>query len=100
MMYYPTFKPFSNTNILKTDIQEKDGKYLFNMEAPGIKKEDIQIELDEGYLTVTASRNTENSETDEQGQVIRQERSVGSFSRMSDLLSNKKTSKPILRMGN
>ena len=47
MMYYPTFKPFSNTNILKTDIQEKDGKYLFNMEAPGIKKEDIQIEYGE-----------------------------------------------------
>lgn len=38
MMYYPTFKPFSNTNILKTDIQEKDGKYLFNMEAQALRK--------------------------------------------------------------
>ena len=78
MMYYPTFKPFSNTNILKTDIQEKDGKYLFNMEAPGIKKEDIQIELSQGYLKVTATKQGHNESN---GRIVRKERYVGTSSR-------------------
>ena len=51
------------------------------MEAPGVKKEDIQIELKDGYLKVTASRNSSKEDKDEKGRIIRQERYSGSSSR-------------------
>lgn len=93
MKYYPGFNRFDlfddffgdvsskTTNVLKTDIHEKDGFYVLDMEVPGIRKEDIQIELKDGYLKVTAARNTSKDEKDDKGRVIRQERYSGSSSR-------------------
>ena len=52
-----------------------------NMELPGCKKEDIHLELNDGYLSVSASRNTNKEEKDDKGNLIRQERYSGSFSR-------------------
>ena len=66
---------------MKTDITEKDGNYLLDMELPGCKKEDIHLELNNGYLSVSASRNTNKEEKDAKGNLIRQERYSGSFSR-------------------
>lgn len=66
---------------MKTDITEKDGNYLLDIELPGCQKEDIKMELDDGYLTVMASRNTNKEEKDDQGNVIRQERTSGTFQR-------------------
>ena len=66
---------------MKTDITEKDGSYLLDMELPGCKKEDIHLELNNGYLSVSASRNTNKEEKDNKGNLIRQERYSGSFSR-------------------
>ena len=43
---------------MKTDIRMKDGNYVLDMELPGYQKENIQMELKEGYLTIHASRNT------------------------------------------
>ena len=40
--------------IMRTDIMEKDGNYLMEIELPGFKKEDIKSELQDGYLTITA----------------------------------------------
>ena len=70
-----------NDMAMKTDITEKDGKYLLDMELPGCKKEDIHLELNDGYLSVSASRNTNKEEKDDKGNLIRQERYSGSFSR-------------------
>ena len=70
-----------NDMAMKTDITEKDGKYLLDMELPGCKKEDIHLELNNGYLSVSASRNTNKEEKDDKGNLIRQERYSGSFSR-------------------
>ncbi|MBP3852827.1 MAG: Hsp20/alpha crystallin family protein [Erysipelotrichaceae bacterium] len=92
MKYYPgfgrLFDDFFNdsftsqsTGLLKTDIREKDGSYQLSMEVPGCNKEDIQIELSQGYLKVTATRNTNKEEKDESGHMIRQERYSGSASR-------------------
>ena len=64
---------------MKTDITEKDGSYMLDMELPGCKKEDIQ--LNDGYLNVSASHNTSKDEKDDKGNVIRQERYSGTFSR-------------------
>lgn len=66
---------------MKTDVTEKDGNYLLDMELPGYGKEDIKIELKDGYLNVSASKNTSNEEKDDKGNVIRQERYTGSCSR-------------------
>lgn len=56
---------------MKTDIRMKDGNYVLDMELPGYQKENIQMELKEGYLTIHASRNTTNEEKDAKGNLIR-----------------------------
>lgn len=93
MKYYPNLNRFSlfddffndsftqPTGLLKTDICEKDGSYELNMEVPGYKKEDIQIELSQGNLKVTATRNQDSEEKDSSGKIIRKERYSGSCSR-------------------
>lgn len=74
---------FANRNdmAMKADITEKDGNYTLDMELPGCKKEDIHLELNDGYLNVSASHNTSKDEKDDKGNVIRQERYSGTFSR-------------------
>ncbi len=71
----------TDAGVMKTDIKEKDGSYLLEIELPGFKKEDISMNLDNGYLTIQASRNTDSSEKDDEGNIIRRERSYGSCSR-------------------
>lgn len=79
LMYDPFFSKTSS--YMKTDIKEKDGNYLLNMELPGFNKEDIQMELKDGYLSVHAKRDVQNDEKDDSGNIIRQERFSGSCSR-------------------
>lgn len=92
MKFLPTFSdmfddlfhdPFnySSVDAMRTDIVEQDGKYLMNMELPGYKKEDIQMELKDGYLIINATKNVDNEEKDDDGHVIRRERYSGSCSR-------------------
>lgn len=69
------------SNLMKTDVHLKDGNYNLNMELPGYKKEDIQLELKDGYLNISASRNESSDEKDDKGNIIRQERYHGSCSR-------------------
>ena len=86
MRYYPnlnTFDLFSDTSsstsgLLRTDIKEKDGMYEIEMEMPGIKKEDIQIELSQGNLKISATR---KQDSEESGKYVRKERFVGTISR-------------------
>ena len=66
---------------MKTDVREVDGNYLLDMELPGYKKEDIHLELKDGYLNITAARNSSNEEKDDVGNIIRQERYSGSCTR-------------------
>jgi len=71
-----TFLP---TNEIRADIRENDKEYLMEMEIPGIKKEDIKIDLRDDVLTVSVDRNEEKNE--EKGNYIRKERRYGSVSR-------------------
>ena len=48
--------------IMKTDLKEKDGKYMLEIDVPGYDKEDIKIELQDGYLTVSAEKNEEKED--------------------------------------
>jgi len=76
------FEPFSTTNnVMKTDIREKDGRYLLDISLPGYRKEDLKISLYNGTLTVSADHNETSEETDAKGRVVRQERYTGSCKR-------------------
>ena len=72
---------YSSVDSMRTDIVEKDGQYLLDMELPGYKKEDIKMELKDGYLMVSATKNIDNEEKDSEGHVIRRERYSGSCNR-------------------
>ena len=65
--------------IMKTDVKEKDGNYILEIDVPGYNKEDIQIELENGYLTVTAKADS-NVDEEKDGYVYK-ERFSGSCSR-------------------
>ena len=72
---------FSGSGLMKTDIREKDGMYLMDIDLPGFKKEDIKISLYNGNLTVTAEHTKSDEEKNAEGRIIRQERYMGSCSR-------------------
>ena len=66
---------------MKTDVKETEGAYELLISLPGVQKENIQVELKEGYLTINANTKTENEKKDEKERYIRRERYVGSASR-------------------
>ncbi len=67
--------------IMKTDIKEKDGNYIFTVDVPGFEKENIEIELENGYLTVSAKTNKEINNEEKDGNYIYRERYSGQCSR-------------------
>lgn len=75
--------PFFNNNengLMKTDIKENDDSYSIVVDLPGYSKDNIKIEVEEGYLTIHATINNENEET-EKGKFVRRERYFGECSR-------------------
>ncbi len=85
MKFYPTinnvfddlfYDPFMSrsSNNMRTDIIEKENEYELSMELPGFNKEDIRMELKDGYLMISANKNTDNEVKDDKGHVIRRER--------------------------
>lgn len=62
---------------MNTDIQDLGDSYQMEMELPGYEKEDLQADLKNGYLTITAQHNGENNEQDENGRFVRRERFTG-----------------------
>lgn len=67
--------------VMKTDIREREDGYLLDIELPGFKKEEIKMELEDGYLTIAAAHSTTHEERSEQGKLVRQERVSGSCTR-------------------
>jgi len=66
-------------NTFKTDIREEADKYVLEAEMPGFSKDDVKIDIEGDYLTLSAERKSEKEET--KGGYIRRERSYGSFKR-------------------
>ena len=66
---------------MKTDVREHDDSYEIDIDLPGFRKDEIGIELENGYMTVSASKGLDKDETDRKGKVIRQERYAGSMQR-------------------
>lgn len=77
----PFFTNSNTTKLMKTDIQEKDNNYILDMDLPGYDKSDIKAQLKDGYLTITAQKNTSKEDKDEKGNYIRRERYCGKCSR-------------------
>lgn len=71
----------SVNELMRTDVKDMGNAYELNMNLPGVKKEDVKAELKDGYLTINATSNSENNETDGNGKYIRRERYMGSCSR-------------------
>ena len=69
----------------KTDIKDTGDAYVLEADLPGVKKEDIHIDIDGDYLSIRAQRSSSRDEKDDQGNYIRCERSYGSFSRGFDI---------------
>ena len=70
---------FNSSGSFKTDIKETPEEYIVHAELPGVKKEDIKIDYNNNYLTISATRNNESEE--KKDHYIRRERSYGSVSR-------------------
>ena len=68
-------------NMMKTDIRETAKTYELDIDLPGFKKDEIQVELENGYLTIRAEKGLDKDEKDDQGRYIRQERYAGAMSR-------------------
>jgi len=66
---------------MKCDVYEKNGLYHIEMDIPGFSKEDITIELNNNYLVITAVKNNEVTNQDEEKRYIHQERSYGKYQR-------------------
>lgn len=70
------------SNMMKTDVQEHDGHYEMDIDLPGFKKEELSLELKDGYLIVSAAKEFRNDETEKNtGKFVRRERYAGSMSR-------------------
>ena len=70
-------------NLMKTDIRETDDAkaYCLAVYLPGFQKDEIQLDVQDGYLTIQAEKGLDKDEEDKKGRVLRQERYAGSCSR-------------------
>ena len=88
---FPVFKGFGDVDrklygkhaaqMMKTDVHEHDDKYEVDIDLPGFKKDEITLNLENGYLTVSAAKGLDKDEKDKKGKLIRQERYAGSMQR-------------------
>ena len=68
-------------NLMKTDIRDVDGNYELEIDLPGFKKEDVKIQLKNGYLNIQATREEKKDEKDDKGKYVRRERYTGTCNR-------------------
>ena len=68
-------------NLMKTDVRETEDTYEVDIDLPGFQKDEINVDLKDGYLTISASKGLDKDQKDKQGKYIRQERYAGACSR-------------------
>ena len=68
-------------NMMKTDVRQLDNTYELDMDLPGFKKDEITVDLKNGYLTVQAAKGLDKDQQDQAGNYIRRERYAGVCSR-------------------
>ncbi len=78
------FRPISGrreASVMKTDVREMENSYEVDVDLPGFKKENVNLQLENGYLTISAAKQESNESKDEQGSFIRRERYEGACTR-------------------
>ena len=68
-------------NLMKTDVRETENTYELDIDLPGFKKDEVSVDLKDGYLSISAAKGLDKDEQDKQGRYIRQERYAGTCSR-------------------
>ena len=68
-------------NLMKTDVRETEDTYELDIDLPGVKKDEVTVDLKDGYLTISAAKGLNKDEQDKKGRYIRQERYAGACSR-------------------
>lgn len=68
-------------NLMKTDVREKDGRYLVSVDLPGFNKDEIKLSLNDGYLTIETNKAVDHNEKDKKGRLVRKERYAGNLGR-------------------
>lgn len=68
-------------HMMKTDVKETDEGYEVDIDLPGFKKEDIRLELNNGYLTISTEKTLEKDQENKKGKMLRQERYAGVMQR-------------------
>ena len=68
-------------NLMRTDVHETDTDYEMDVDLPGFKKDQINVKLEDGYMTISASKGHDQEKKDKHGKIIRQERYAGSMQR-------------------
>lgn len=68
-------------NLMKTDVRENENSYEVDVDLPGFKKDEISLDVKDGYLTISAQKGLDKDEEDKKGRVLRQERYAGVCSR-------------------
>ena len=68
-------------NLMKTDIRETENSFELDVDLPGFKKDEVQVNLENGYLTISAAKGLDKEEEDKKGHYIRKERYAGECSR-------------------
>ena len=68
-------------NLMKTDIRETDSTYELDVDLPGFTKDEVAVDLKDGYLTISAQKKAEKPEEKKEGKYIRQERYFGNCAR-------------------
>lgn len=85
---FPVFKDVDRAlygkhakNMMKTDVKETEDGYKVDIDLPGFAKDEITIQLENGYLTINAAKGLDKDEQDKKGKYVRRERYAGSMSR-------------------
>lgn len=74
-----------NARSFRTDIKDEGDKFVMESELPGFEKEDIKLDIDGGYLVISAEHSDETENKDDDGKYIRRERTYGSYKRSFDI---------------
>ena len=73
-------------NMMKTDVRETEDSYEVDIDLPGFKKDEVNAQLHDGYITISAAKGLDKDEKDKKtGKYIRRERSYGSYQRSFDV---------------
>ena len=68
-------------NLMKTDVKDTENGYEVDIDLPGFKKDEVTVDLQDGYLTISAAKGLDKDESNKKGKFLRQERYAGSMSR-------------------